>query len=542
MIDDNNNGNGRVALLGSDVNYGERGSDLGHAGVEQMDDRAGRICSTERQRIEATNRPKIAAATEELAAVDRDLESASKEVSSLPPEGGLRVRRTKAFFLFAFSIVLCIGGFVSALFGLEPFMPDWKKYFLAGAIAGILPFAVHFVICEFRSDRFRRWLAAGDLAFALVAMSSLAVIRARVFAEQMRQGSAAVVIDGDAPVSPPQASTFFQDTAWLMMVFSVFTAIAMEIAAGLAFHAACRLWEEMPSNASEIRKRHADLINRRIELVHRIEVLEQEPETFVNHFWRNYHEAQLRGCMNNRFTKMFSILFLSLMLFGSIPRAHAEDRLNLVVGLDLTSSVADARGLDRKTELERDESAITKLLASIPAGVQITVIGITDHSFSQPYVLLSARVDDNEGYFHERIANARRELVAAWQRRSKDLLSRFPQTDLFGALVVSSQLLQPRPGLHNVLILFSDMRHETRALNLACCPTVSADATLKRVEASQLVASLKGVEVYALGVDGAGESIAYWDSLRAFWLAYFQHSGATVKAYSMLRDLPDLSK
>ena len=31
-----------------------------------------------------------------------------------------------------------------------------------------------------------------------------------------------------------------------------------------------------------------------------------------------------------------------------------------------------------------------------------------------------------------------------------------------------------------------------------------------------------GVEVYALGVDGAGKDMRYWQTLRDFWTAYFQ--------------------
>jgi len=229
-------------------------------------------------------------------------------------------------------------------------------------------------------------------------------------------------------------------------------------------------------------------------------------------------------------------------LSAGVSRAYAADHLNLVIGLDLTASVSGASGLDHKTELQRDVTAVGQLLASVPAGSRITVIGITDNSFTQPYVLLSARLDGNEGYFHERIANARQQLVAAWQRKSKDFASSFQQTDLLGALVVSSQLLQSKPGEHNVLVIFSDMRHETRLLNLARFSLVPADATLKKVQAAHLVADLKGVDVYALGVDGAGKSVAYWDSLRAFWSAYFRQTGAVLRAYSMMRELPQLAR
>ena len=51
---------------------------------------------------------------------------------------------------------------------------------------------------------------------------------------------------------------------------------------------------------------------------------------------------------------------------------------------------------------------------------------------------------------------------------------------------------------------------------------------------------LHGVEVYALGVDGAGKDMRYWQILWDFWTAYFKRTGAILKTYSVLRDPPDL--
>ena len=93
-----------------------------------------------------------------------------------------------------------------------------------------------------------------------------------------------------------------------------------------------------------------------------------------------------------------------------------------------------------------------------------------------------------------------------------------------------------------MLIILSDMRHETASINLARFRTVPTDPTLKRTQAAHLVADLKGVDVYALGVDGAGKSVAYWDSLRDFWTAYFKEAGAALRSYSMLRPVPELAK
>ncbi len=77
------------------------------------------------------------------------------------------------------------------------------------------------------------------------------------------------------------------------------------------------------------------------------------------------------------------------------------------------------------------------------------------------------------------------------------------------------------------------------ALNLER-PALVPVSALAKIEKRKLVADLKGVEVYVLGVDGAGKDLAHWQSLRDFWTAYFQKSGAILKTYSVLRDPPNL--
>jgi hypothetical protein len=372
-------------------------------------------------------------------------------------------------------------------------------------------------------------------------MASLALIRTRLFAEQLKQGAAAVVIEGEgqAPELQP-ASTFYQKTERLLSIFMVLAALGMEINAGIAAYKARRLWGEIPANAEELRRKHRELEERRVSIIHKINALEHEPEEFVNRFWRDFHESMVRGSDRSSAVKMWAFILFAVLLFSG-RSVFAREPVNLVVAVDLSSSVAKATGVDNKTEMDKDLAAVSRLLTSIPAGSHVTVIGINDRSFSQPYVLLSAQLDANEGYFKERISSARRELLQVWQKRCATLISRSQQTDLLGSLIVASQLFHSHTGGANVLVILSDMRHETRSLNLERFSTVPSQAALKKAESAHLVADLKGVDVYALGVDGAGKSVAYWDSLRNFWQAYFREAGASLRAYSMLRELPQLA-
>jgi hypothetical protein len=540
MNETNVNGNGHAGNGNGHAHVpGDYATTLANKAIENQYDNAGRVCRNERERIEAANRPAIVAAKAELETVERELRQVTAEVAKLPPEGELRSRRRRALGEFAIALLFFIGGLASALVALDPFALGSKKYFLAVALAIAVPYAVDMVLERWaRYERFMKALSAFTAAIAIIAMMTLAILRGEVVGQQQQQANAVVAIDGDAvsPTAPP--NTFYQRTERLLQIFMVLAAFAMELIAGYAFHAARRLWAEMPANAAELREKARALENRRVELVQLIETLEREPDEFVSKFWRDYHVAQMQGCTGNRVTKMFVAAFCCLLFSAGMSRAYAAEPLNLVVALDLTASVAGARGLDQKTELQHDVSAVGKLLATIPADSRVTVIGITDRSFARPYVLLSAHVDGNEGYFKERIASAHRQLLATWQKRSQGLLENFQQTDLLGALVMSAQVFEPKAGHRNVLVIFSDMRHETRSLNFSRLAVVPVGSTLGKVECGGLIADLNGIDVYVLGVDAAGKSVAYWNSLRNFWLAYFGKAGANVRLYSMLRDLP----
>ena len=93
-----------------------------------------------------------------------------------------------------------------------------------------------------------------------------------------------------------------------------------------------------------------------------------------------------------------------------------------------------------------------------------------------------------------------------------------------------------------MLVIFSDMRHHTKSLDLETPAAIPVRFALSKVETSHLVVDLKGVDVDVLGVDGAGKQFAYWDTLRNFWSEYFKKTGANLREYSMLRDVPVLAR
>jgi hypothetical protein len=106
-----------------------------------------------------------------------------------------------------------------------------------------------------------------------------------------------------------------------------------------------------------------------------------------------------------------------------------------------------------------------------------------------------------------------------------------------GALLVASEVFNESPdGRRKVLIVLSDMKQATRVLNLERQSTVQTTVAMQQVTNSKLLADLHGVDVYAEGVDGAGEPVGYWQSLHGLWEAYF------VKGYSVLRGVPEFER
>lgn len=120
--------------------------------------------------------------------------------------------------------------------------------------------------------------------------------------------------------------------------------------------------------------------------------------------------------------------------------------------------------------------------------------------------------------------------------RSAQLEPRFRQTDIIGALLVAGQIFDEQQGSgKKMLVVFSDMRQNTGDLDIESQPILDAK---KR---AQIVPNdLHGVQIYALGVDGAGLNIASWHSLRQFWTKYFLEAGAELSAFSVLRFPPSL--
>jgi hypothetical protein len=198
-------------------------------------------------------------------------------------------------------------------------------------------------------------------------------------------------------------------------------------------------------------------------LVEEVVRLRNEPNEFDARFWRNVYRSMLTRTARSAMTKL---LVLAVLAGVAFPRAHAADeQITVVVAVDLTRSV-DGPGPDGKTNFQKNVEAVSALLGKLPASTRIVAFGITDQSFAQPSMLLSARITDDPGHFGERLQAARAELVQIWKRRTAQLKPQSQYTDILGVLALAEQVFRESSEGRHLLIILSDMRHHTRALDL----------------------------------------------------------------------------
>ena len=89
------------------------------------------------------------------------------------------------------------------------------------------------------------------------------------------------------------------------------------------------------------------------------------------------------------------------------------------------------------------------------------------------------------------------------EERSRNLRPRFPQTDIIGALLLASEVFKQTPGSENALVILSDMRNSASGVDLET-PAVAPRCS-DVFKSNNSIPEPKGVQLYVLGIDGAGK-------------------------------------
>jgi hypothetical protein len=507
--------------------------EVGGQGIEKLVADAERICIHEQRRIALENEPFIVRLQAEGATLVAEEGRVADRLALAPPPGGRRRLFWRRIYYWAIVALLAVTGFFSIELSLAPFRLGWMSWLISAGIAALTPFLIDRFLEHPGMEKVLRVLTAVAAAASLACLMLLAFIRGDLLAQQIRESENQAVVIDDAQPQTQAENTFYDRATGLLCAALLLMAFATEVGGGLVLHEA---WRSLPDDSEDwaaLRRELLALRGRMAEIAFQITALRNAPQAFEARYWRDFYRALLLGATRGAMAKLLLVLIAGVAF--AVPRAHAEDHLDLVVAIDLTQSVA-AIGPDGKSDFQKNVEGVGKLLAQVPAGTQLTVIGITDHSFSEPYILIRARVPDDPGYFGERLTAARSQIIRAWNQKTADLKPEFKHTDIFGALELASQIFTQNQGAtRKELVIFSDMRESAPGLDFERMRWVP----LYQVIASRCGASpeLMGVQAFVAGADGEGKSTAYWESLHRFWSNYFQNSGAALDDFSVLREL-----
>lgn len=507
---------------------------LGAGGVDNLVANAERICDYQQRHIELTNQGAIVALKEEHNQLCEEERRIGALLQSAPPSGDLRRLRRRAIFCWTLTAILTLSGFAFTVLTLAPFQLGLMCWPFAVGVAVLTPFLVEKLLEK--NEVLVKVLTALATAAAVAGLMLLADVRGNLFEQQLRQSQEqAIVIDDSEPAQPP-ANDFYDRSTRLLETAMLLIAFSMEVGAGLALLEARRSAPNSSEDWKALRGEMKQIRNRKTLIMKTMVDLHNESGIFAARFWRDFYRAMLSNAVRSALTKL--LILLLAVCICQVGHATARDQLDLVIAIDLTQSVA-VKGPDGKSEFQKNVDGVSRVLSQVPAGSRITIIGITDQSLSQPYILLSARTSAEAGYFGERLGEARNQLVRAWKIRSARLNSDFRHTDILGTLRLAGQIFVQEPSIcARTLVIFSDMRQNTNELNLESSSNF-LQRSLVGVRCEPL-AYLKNVRVYVMGADGATRTAAYWQSLRIFWENYFRSEKADLKDYSVLRELPVL--
>jgi hypothetical protein len=229
-----------------------------------------------------------------------------------------------------------------------------------------------------------------------------------------------------------------------------------------------------------------------------------------------------------------------------------------VILIDLSKSVG--------TSIGEYKLGVQQVLEQLNIGDTTVVLGITEDSFANPRVLLNevvgflnqpsdltladcskvrgtinkplceSRNRERENTWNSMVYNhlqrERERIISKWKVASDHLKANGLRTDVIGALKYSELFLLDGSQNEKFLVVFSDMRHNTRGIDLSSTSRVDP-SLLQVIKKKGLLPRLKGVTVRIHGVLTHQKDPSYLDSLQDFWRRLFEDSGAKLEMFDV---------
>ena len=369
-------------------------------------------------------------------------------------------------------------------------------------------------------SRWRLWLVFFSSIFFVVAIVLLSNARAGLISANANVESL------EAQVST--ANKFYAHTSFVYIAIALGSLAIAFIAGLLLYEAISRILVSGPVVS------HAKRVKEKEQTIGRIASSIKEYETLSRKVVGEYDHGVLDGPRSdeNFLLSPVAMILIALGLILAIAAfARGEEIGNQSVLLlfDLSGSIQGSDYLE-KTEFQKNIQFVEEIIKKLEPGTRLRIVGITEQSFEKPFIILDQEISKVTGYFSEKSAREKLVVINAW--KNLKLEAKAKATDVFGALIYASLLFDKEQGRRKLIIL-SDLRNTT-PIDLET-PQIISEKAFQFSETNGLIAELRGVEVWAIGVSTINKSFQYWNSLKAFWTKYFEKAGAHLVSYSAER-------
>jgi hypothetical protein len=520
--------------LKPEVDIVEEAYRLGEGAIKQAMDQLAELVYWEKRGAQLMNEPEITQLKARIASLFEHRQPLLELARHSIP-GDLATLRRRRWYYWAIAFFLATAGVFLAHLTLAPFALGWEVWPLSAAVAIVVAWWVDRTLEKFDNPAVVRVTCVVALSVSLAGVFLMALLRGDILLMYLKG-----LMDAETPGT---ADSFYQSAIPKLRILMGLLALAMELGVGMAAHEARKLALAIccRQDAERARKEALTLDDHLGALAHRHVYLENEPGIIEAHAKRNFLLGVFDGLKRNGLVHL--MLIVSLLLSLQPTLLLGGDRTCDVIGLDLSLSEATT-GYDGTTDYEKNMDAVARFISLLPVDSSFTIMAITDESFQRPYTLLSGQIPASSGplQFYDQVAAKKRQIAAEVRRLGRSLKPTYQMTDVLGAVIAAGDVLRHSPAESKRLVLFSDMRHYTQEIDIEHPIKIVVPQTLARVQQYNLLADLRGIDVYVLGVDGANKSACYWESLREFWVNYFKKAGADLKTFSMSRDLQPLTR
>jgi hypothetical protein len=507
--------------------------DLGSAAANRSVDSGDSIMSFEKLRRQLTNEPEIIASKALLRTLVDERDDLRSLLRTIIPSV-LKTRFRRLYFIIV-AAILMLGGLAFTHLAFEPFGLGWQSWIYAVALSFVCAAPADVVLERYGNPRVVAIAASIGFITGVCGLLILAHLRGDVLALYLRT-ALSEASSNPGPIA--DAARFYESSVHRLQLLFSLLAVSLEIATGLMVWEARRISNAPLSLVADTKKRLAEIEPDMVRLLARIVYLENDPAIFEAQFLRDFHRGLKFGVERSALRRMSGLGIAIIVAFGL-----ARGQSVTVVVPDFTQSTTIARSADGESEYYKNLEATAKLLSLLPSATRFSVIGITETTYSNPLVLLSGEIPSDGGplTFMNRTQFARNRYAQEFKTAANRVKVTAKTSDVIGGFFIASEILQNgSPGKRN-LVFIGDMRQSAKPLDIETPKVISVRDALSIVEHHHLLPDLHGVDVWIIGVDAAGKDVAYISSLREFWTAFLAKSGAHLRAFSMMRDLPDLS-